>query len=435
MESKPFKIFAPAGFPRLKYIADLLLNDILGLSWELVNDRRKIGKNPVINYSDEIIPNAFRIIPAGLLSESGVRNQEIIMSGWKGLPVFFQSSSDSDFPFDVFAASFYLVSRYEEYNVVSTDEFGRFRASDSVAGRHGFLQLPVVELWAKELANSIVRKYPFIAFKRLEYRAIATIDVDEAFAYLGKGFTGNISGFIHDLTAKSGNPGHRLRCLRGTEKDPFEVFDYINEVVGKSRTDTCFFFPTADHSRYDNNPSWKNEKYRALIARTASRFRTGIHPSFRASDDFTIIDNEVKRLSSITGKDIRMSRFHFLRIKFPASYRNLIDAGITEDYSMGYPDEPGFRAGISRPFRFYDITGDRLTNLLIIPFQVMDVTLFRKCNEDIDAARGIIKNLILETKKAGGIFVSIWHNTSLLGSPEFRKWREVFEFMLKNQVN
>ena len=57
--------------------------------------------------------------------------------------------------------------------------------------------------------------------------------------------------------------------------------------------------------------------------------------------------------------------------------RILIDAGIAEDYSMGYPDEPGFRAGIARPYYFYDVAEDHQTNLKIFPFQVMDATLYQ----------------------------------------------------------
>lgn len=434
MEFRLVKIYSSETSPRLKYITDLLFNDILGLPSEIVTDRRRIGKNPVINYSDDNIPGAFKIAPAGLLSETGIKPHHISVTRWKDLPVFFELDDGSDFPFDIFAASFYIVTRYEEYDGFTPDEYDRFRSSDSLAYRNGFLEIPVVELWMKEFSGAILRKYPFLTFKRREYRAVSTIDVDEAFAYLGKSLFGNITGFIHDITTKTGHPDHRLECLRGEKKDPFEVFDYITGAVKKNRAETCFFFPTGDNSAYDKNPSWKNEEYRSLIQKTSEKFRTGIHPSFRASDNFSLIEREITRLSTIMGNDIRMSRFHFLRIRFPVSYRNLQGAGITEDYSMGYSDEPGFRAGLARPFRFYDIAAEQVTNLLIIPFQVMDETLFRKCGDDIDKAKKLIRDLILETRKSGGVFVSIWHNTSLVDSPEYRKWREVFEFMLKNQI-
>src|SRR5450759_745714 len=100
---------------------------------------------------------------------------------------------------------------------------------------------------------------------------------------------------------------------------------------------------------------------------------------------------------------------------------------------MGYPDESGFRAGIARPFYFYDVLEDKQTTLKIVPFQVMDATLYKYKNIDPAAAKELILKLISETKKVGGLFVSIWHNTSLLDNEEWIGWRDVFEFMLKNQ--
>jgi signal transduction histidine kinase len=117
----------------------------------------------------------------------------------------------------------------------------------------------------------------------------------------------------------------------------------------------------------------------------------------------------------------------------PHSYRCLIKAGITEDYSMGYPEEPGFRAGIARPFFFYDVAGDIKTNLKIFPFQVMDGTLHQYKKLDAAASEAIIMNLMDQTRKAGGLFVSLWHNTSLLETPEWKSWRDLFESMLQMQ--
>ena len=73
------------------------------------------------------------------------------------------------------------------------------------------------------------------------------------------------------------------------------------------------------------------------------------------------------RLKIITNQEVLLSRFHFLRINLPGSYRNLSATGILEDYSMGFHDEPGFRAGIASPFLFYDVTDDTVTNVRVYP--------------------------------------------------------------------
>jgi hypothetical protein len=434
MDLKPVKIFAAGNVPRLQYIADLILNEILGLPWEIVTDRRKLGKCPVINYSDINLPGSFRINPVPLLFETEVKLQEITVNTWRGLPVFFQSSADADLPFDIFAASFYLVTRYEEYMEFEPDEFGRFRSKDSVASKNGFLSIPVVDLWAKELAKSLVKKFQTLTFRRNEYKALLTFDIDEAYAYLGKNLIGNIGGFLHDITSRSINVSHRLGCLKGEEKDPYEVFDYMIESGEQYKTEIKFFFPVGDHSEFEKNPSWKNDKYRSLINKISDKFIIGLHPSFKASASLPLIKTELKRINAIVRKDCRLSRFHFLKISMPVSFRNLNYAGIIEDYSMGYPDECGFRAGIARPFRFYDVIDEKMTNLRIFPFHVMDVTLrgYKKLN--VGDAKKIISSLILQTKKAGGLFISIWHNTSLLDTPECQAWREVFEFTLREQM-
>lgn len=433
MDSRPVRIYTKEDVPRLRYVAGIILGDILGLSWEVVTDKRKLGKNPVINYSSENITGSFKIAPDLLLFETGIAPREIIISEWKSLPVFFPSSSDSDIPFDIFAASFYLVSRYEEYLDFQPDKFERFPASSSLAFKNGFLGIPVIDKWTKEMARALLKKFQSLAFKRNEYKALLTSDADQPFAYLGKGLVRSLGGLFRDITKNEGHVGERYNTMAKGEKDPYQVFDYIIENIEKHKADVRFFFPVGDHSQYDKNPSWKNDEYIKLIHSITEKFTIGLHPSFYAAGDYSMINKESVRLHSMSGKAVIISRFHYIRLFMPQSYRDICKAGISEDYSMGYPDEPGFRAGIARPFYFYDVLEDKQTTLKIVPFQVMDATLYDYKNIDPAAAKELILKFINETKKVGGLFVSIWHNTSLLDNEEWIGWRDVFEFMLKNQ--
>jgi len=433
MDIQIVKLYSAVDSARLKYIAGIILGDILGLSFELITDKRKLGKSPVINYSSENINGAFRIIPDSLLFEKGIKPRDLVVNEWNGLPVFFQSPSVSDFCFDIFAASFFLLTRYEEYLEFTPDKFGRFKASSSLAYKNGFLEIPVIDLWAKVMAKALLKFHPNLTFRRNQYKALLTIDVDQPFAYLGKNLLRSIGGLLRDAGNNSGGVSERYKVLVNGEKDPYEDFDYITENIEKNNTDTKFFFPVGDHSEYDKNPSWKNRKYSDLIKQIAAKYESGIHPSFNAAADFSIIDTEVARLKTILSGEVKSGRFHYIRLFMPHSYHSLRKAGIIEDYSMGYPDEPGFRAGIARPFFFYDLISDHQTDLKLIPFQVMDVTLFNYKKTDPEKSKEVISKLINETRKVGGLFVSIWHNTSLLENSEWKPWKEVFEFMLKNQ--
>lgn len=433
MDSGPVKIYSSEDTPRLRYITGVILGDILGLSWEIITDKRKLGKHPVINYSPENLPGSFNIRPDSILFEKGITPKQITISEWKGLPVFFQTTSESDLPFDVFAASFFLVSRYEEYLEFKPDNHGRFPSSSSIAFKNGFLQKPVVDLWAKELAKAFLKRFPTLVFRRNEYKALLTIDTDQPFAYQGKNIFRSIGGLFHDKTDKPVNVSERYRIMTKGEKDPYDIFDYIIENIEKNSIDTRFFFPVGDYSKYDKNPSWKNDAYRNLIYKFADKYETGLHPSYNAGGNGSLINTEAARLQTILKKEIRLSRFHYIRLFMPRSYNNLLGAGISEDYSMGYPDEPGFRAGIARPYPFYNVSENKQTTLKIIPFQVMDATLFDYKKLEPAGSKELILKLINETRNVGGLFVSIWHNTTLLENEVWKGWREVFEFMVKNQ--
>jgi len=433
MESFDIKIFTRKDVPRLNYIAGIIMGEILGLQWEYVTDKRKLGKHPVINYSSENIPDSFRIDPDPLLFETGVNQREIVTGEWNSLPVFFLTPDNSDLPFDIFAASFYMISRYEEYLDIQRDEHGRFPASLSLAFKNGFHDIPVVDLWVKEFAKALLKKFLTLAFRRNEYKALLTVDIDEPFAYPGRNLFRHVGGVIRDLTQKKENIADRYHVVYNEKKDPYETFGYIIENAEKAQTDTRFFFSVGDHSQYDKNPSWKNGRYRELIKRITLNYTPGLHPSYYAAERYSLLETELAHLRKVTVKDVISSRFHYLRLFMPESYRRLLDAGITEDFSMGWHDEPGFRAGIARPYYFYDVPEDKQTTLRIVPFQFMDVTLYQYKNFDPTVSKEVIGKLINETKNVGGLFVSLWHNTSLLEAPEWLGWREVFESMLQDQ--
>jgi hypothetical protein len=407
MDTLRVKIFTSRDVPRLRYIAGILLGELLGLSWEIVTDRRRLGKNPVINYSGEKVKDSFSIYPSTLLFENDIREYDITVSDWKGLPVFFQSAPDSDLPFDIFAASFYLITRYEEYLGFQPDEHGRFSASSSIAYKNGFLYKPVVDLWVREWAKVLVLRFRNMVFKKNIFRSLLTIDIDQPFEYKGKDLLRTVGGFLLDMGRSQGRTEERLHAISGGEKDPWDVFDYVIEQIEANGMEARFFIPTGDRSDYDKQPSWHNHDYRQLITKISLNYDIGLHPSYYASFDSSKLKNELIRLNKISSKEISASRFHYLRIKFPDSFRNLIREGLKEDYSLGYHDEPGFRAGIARPFRFYDLVDDKETDLTIVPFQIMDATIMKyKKQEASSYVYGTIHPLsITKNMQAGGLFL------------------------------
>ncbi|HEX2968856.1 MAG TPA: polysaccharide deacetylase family protein [Bacteroidales bacterium] len=432
MDPRAIRIYSSEDSPRLRYILSLIIGDFLGLSWELTTDRRRIKNRVVINYSNDEIPGSFRIIPHSLLFEKGVHNRDISVGKWHEIPVFFESAISADFPFDIFAASFYLVTRYEEYLDFAPDEHGRFRSSDSIAFRNDFLGLPVIDIWVGEMARLFVRKFRNIAIKRNEFNSLLTVDTDEPFAYTGKNFLESAGKTMNEILHHPGMFRRNSGYKEHKKKDPFDVFEYISESTQKFKSEVIFFFPVCNSSRFDRNPSWKNHLYRSLIASVSTRFKTGLHASYNWASH-SGLNIEKRHLAELSGKDITANRFHYIRFTLPGSYRQLIENGITEDYSMGYSDEPGFRAGIARPYFFYDIEREQQTLLKVYPFQVMDETIFNKKRLSNDESIPLIQKFLNIVKSVGGTFISIWHNTTISDDQNGHLRRDVFEYVLKNQ--
>jgi hypothetical protein len=179
--------------------------------------------------------------------------------------------------------------------------------------------------------------------------------------------------------------------------------------------------------------SHHNISFQKLIQNISQKYDIGIHPSFAGfmHGCHGKVIRENHRLMKIAGKEILKSRQHYLNLKFPKTYQNLIKAGITEDYTLGFADQTGFRAGICTPYFFYDLQNETKTNLLIVPFQIMDGTLLHYLKLSPEKAFEEIITVMNEVKQVGGTFVSIWHNETVNDLGEWKGYRKVFEKMNK----
>lgn len=422
--------------PRIDYIARLIFTQILGIEVTFTSNSSHFQKcdKPKINYSHEKFGDEFYIKPHRLLYCKAMINPLFKSVWYEGEKYFFESSKDSDLPFDPLAASFYLVTRHEEYLEEKRGKYNRYPARKSVLSKYGLLKKPVVNIWAQLLAKKLKKKFPELITTKSKFQFYTTIDVDNAWAFRHKGFwrsTGAIAKSI--LNGRTGEAKKRFSVLAGRQPDPFDTYGYMDTVFKGNEDKVLFFFLLGDYSKYDKNLPYKNKHLRKLIKETNKKYTTGIHPSFSSSrkKGKNKLTKEIQRLEDITGEKVEKSRQHFLRLKMPRNYKRLLKNGISEDYTMGYPSRAGFRAGICTPYYFYDLTKEQETDLLIVPFQVMDVTLRNYMRLNPEEAKNEILGLMQEVKNVGGTFVSIWHNETVNDWNGWKGYRTVFEEMNK----
>ncbi|HEY5392560.1 MAG TPA: polysaccharide deacetylase family protein [Hanamia sp.] len=425
-------IYLPHFSERCDYVFKLIFNQQLGIEYAVTNDINNIQNysEEKINYSSAKISNELFIKSAPLFFEKEIKKQGIIIGQKDQTLVLFPNEED-DVGFDLFSSVFYLVSRYEEYLPFEPDKFGRFKATNSLAFQNNFLQIPIVDIWINIFKDQLEKKFPSLAIKSTTFNAIFTFDIDVAYRFKGRSFGRNLGSLTKDIfKLKTNNIKKRFRVFSKKEKDPWDVYEALEKKIIKNNFPSIFFFLLADKSNYDRNLDPQNPIMKSLINKVKSFSDIGIHPSFYSSDEPGKILIEKERLVNLSGKQITKSRQHFLRFIFPSTYNELLNAGIFEDYSMAYPETPGFRAGTSKPFYFYDIKNEKATSLKVFPVTCMDATFIHYLQKSPEKSLVEILNLLKEIKKVNGTFIPIFHNDNLGEKGEAKKWKSVHDSLV-----
>lgn len=419
---------------RINYIFTQIIFRLLKLEFGITTNLKEFNtfQGPKICYTESRIGDSLWIKPSGLLHEQGLREQNIQVSDYEGLKVFFRTDDSCDLPFDIFSASFLLLSRYEEYLSVHADKFDRFEAIQSLAYLHGFLLEPLVDKWALLLKKKLAEKFPELCIPEQTYTFLSSIDIDNPFAFRHKGVIRTIGSLLRALFTLDFNTLFgRLSALGGATRDPYDTYDYIGQIEEKHNTKSIYFFLVGDYGRHDTNVPIRKIAYQNLIRGINATHKTGIHPSYSSNKSIVILEKELKRFSRVTGERIVRSRQHYLQLKMPDTYRNLLKAGIREEYSMGYASALGFRASTSFPFKFYDLPEEKETNLVVYSFQIMDITLHNYLRLRSAQVMNHVSKIIDEVRAVNGYFIPLWHNESLSEYGMWIGWRKVFEEMFE----
>jgi hypothetical protein len=321
-----------------------------------------------------------------------------------------------------------MVTRYEEYLVSELDVHGRFQAENSLAFKHNFLELPVVNIWIDKFRKELEFMFPNELFPSKKYNYLNSLDIDFAFAYKGKSKKMLLGSSLKNLvTLNFKELKNKYSYFFKNQQDPYDTYFLIKKLREKYTTQNVFFFLLGDYGTYDKNISHHSSHLKHLIQEVDKTDLIGIHPSYKSNQNKKQLKKEIGRLETITGKKVVKSRQHFLKLNMPSTYEILIDMGIKEDYSMGFASQIGFRAGICSPFPFFNLSTNKQSDLILHPFQIMDGTLNHYMNLTPEKAIEKIKEITATIKSVNGTFVTLWHNSSLSETQPWENWRNVYE--------
>jgi hypothetical protein len=273
-----------------------------------------------------------------------------------------------------------------------------------------------------EIKKMLLTKYSTIEFRAKKMRYLPTYDIDIAFSYLGKGLWRTLGGLLRDMIQFNWHlVTQRCKVLLKKELDPFDSFTFLDGIHEQYALKPIYFLLVGKHSSYDKNLPIQGKTMQRLITYLRTKYALGIHPSYTSILEDGSLQNEIAIMQSTK------SRQHYIKIKLPLTYQNLIQCGITEDYTMGYGSRNGFRASTSFPHIWFNILTNESTPLKLFPFCFMECNSFYEQKQDVETSEKELAHYICTVNEVGGYLITIWHNFSLGTDKQWAGWRELYE--------
>ncbi|WP_219009066.1 polysaccharide deacetylase family protein [Aquimarina litoralis] len=417
--------------PRVSYAFKHICKRVLGLEMGFTSKIETFiaHDGPKLSYGKQPLGKELYFQSVELLFEHGFNEVEVQVVSWEETKCFFQvKHPNTALPFDIFAATFYLLTRYEEYLPHVKDELGRFTATESIAYQNGFLQDPVVDIWSYKFKSILKEKYPDIVFLEREFKVQPIIYVNQTFAYWQKGILRSIGGGIRDLwQLKINEVTDRIKVVLGLKKDPYNTFDFVIDLQKKMNRKCLLFFGLGDYTNYEKNINHSNPQHRKVIKHVSDYLDIGLKVSYDAISDLEMLKKEKSRIENIVNRQLQFSLCSFYKIKLPEAYRNFIELEIQEDFSMGYPGHAGFRAGTCTPFMFYDLDYEVQTPLVVHSFCCTPKSFEDADNEYV--VKQEIIDYIEKIQKVNGLFIPVFSNGLFSDLNEQTFWKSIFKFI------
>ena len=309
------------------------------------------------------------------------------------------------------------------------DLYGRYNHEESLAFKENFLHLPIINIWVTNFIVTLKNKFENSKFENSKFKFLPTYDIDIAYKYNHKGVVRNVGGFFKKPSLE------RIKVLMGLQKDPFDSYDWMNALHTKYNLSALYFFLLSEKiSKYDKNIALHKNAMWRLIKLHAKKYSIGIHPSWQSANNLSIVKKEKSYLEAMSQLSISASRQHFIKFNLPQGYTQLIEADITDDYSMGYGSINGFRASVASSFNWFNLETNEESNLCIHPFCFMDANSHYEQKQTAQQSFDEVMQYYKICAAVGGTLITIFHNNFLGTSKEFEGWSSMYEQFLA-QIN
>lgn len=429
-----------------------IINYIIGF---LLGDQIPTELKSKIGYTND--PNEFQyynlvILPSDFFNEGVYGTEQTLphlpLKIWEETPILFgephteQIGETRVIHADLIASTFFLISRYEELiRRKERDVHGRFPGKESLPYRAGFIDRPLVDEYGKLLRAQLREVCCNIPEPPAKIKKIyLTHDLDQIAHF--RNVRSLIGGFLRGLKRpKEGNKALKS-FFGGLRYDPWYTFPFLYKLdndlmtkVGKERCESIIFIRSGGGKRKEDKPfsNLIHPDYKNLIRYSKRKgILIALHSSYDAGVNPSLIPDEKKKLDYFTRTKTTYNRNHYLDSREPEDMQALIDAGITDDFTLGYADMAGFRLGTCRPVKWINLKTKEVTSLTLHSLAIMDGTLDDKRYMYMNAhdAYQYCEQLINCVESYNGELVLLWHNTTVEKTPQSYQ-RKLYKDLIK----
>lgn len=436
-----------------KKIRQYLIDFLVGSLWvQSEGDDRFQRRFEAIGYTDD--PEQMKlypivIIPSGFFKMDVYGTEESMptlpLKTWRGIPLLFgeprvEWSADGSqliIYADLLASTYFLISRYEEmYRRSERDSYGRFPGKSSLPYRAGFLHRPIIDEYGEALRQilletGIAERHNLRLEERPQTFSRVNLTHDLSRPYNYRGWRSFLRAWLKQK--KSPLEAARLSFSADVEDDYFTFPKFLKwdrntcDSLGRDRSDIFLFIRMPSRHPLDKPYYSLHSLYLRRILSIAAKHKVllALQCSYAAGHQSELISKERHQFEKAFHQRPRGLRHNKLTSCEPEDLLQAYVSGFRNDYSMGYADVVGFRLGTCRPVKFINPNTRLLTELILHPLVLRDLTLSdqRYMALEQDEAERIAHDLIRTTARYNGELTLLWHNDLL--SQKTHPWHSV----------
>ena len=197
----------------------------------------------------------------------------------------------------------------------------------------------------------------------------------------------------------------RYTSQKDIHNDPAFTFSWLIKQDKQVENAQCIYFVKDTLGKGYDYPQYQLdgkdfETVEQMVSNSGAEI--GWHGSYYGGDKaMKLLSDKAKR-----------HRSHYLRCSIDRM-QELVDMGVTDDFTMMFPDHVGFRLQTTRAVRWINPKTMELTNLVLHPLTMMDCTLSNAnyMNLSEDEAYFECQRLFEKIHQNAGEVVLLWHNT------------------------